>query len=209
MASIPPSIQNVTDGSPTLKNLDAWKKAGANIQEITDVDSLTAPPKPPLFPPIKRMKESSSTPEVGSFEYTVNDAFKCSQKINEEYSASELCRVVDNILEHIKDEAKEGFLETPISTTCFNIGMKKAVIKELKHRGFKVKKVAELSDGVMVSWDRRWKLSRFIPFIALLLILLTVVCFLVGSISVLSSNYKLKDNKSAPVEQKVEMEIPK
>lgn len=148
MAMPPPDKPNATTA-----NLEAWKKVtGTTNEGVTIVEK----PKPPSITGVVRQREDSPVPEIGSDGFTAADAIKSATQITEEYTLEELTDIVDNTMKHIRSLADNGEMEAGIDTQACNNGLRKALIRELKHRGFKVKenKVDGIGiRGLDVSWE--------------------------------------------------------
>jgi hypothetical protein len=138
--------------SATTANLDAWKKvAGVTNEGVVIVEK----PKPTVTG-VVRQREDSPVPEIGSDGFTAADAIKSATQITEEYTLEELTDIVDNTMKHIRSLAENGEMEAGIDTQACNNGLRKALIKELKHRGFNVKenKIDGVGiRGLDVSWE--------------------------------------------------------
>ena len=139
--------------SATTANLDAWKKvAGVTNEGVVIVEK----PKPPSITGVVRQREDSPVPEIGSDGFTAADARKSASVITEEYTLEQLTDIVDNTMRYIRAEAEDGAVDAGIDTKPFNNGLRKALIRELKHRGFRV--TEEKADGIgvlglNVSWE--------------------------------------------------------
>jgi len=148
MAMPPPDKPQATSA-----NLDAWKKVTGTTN---DGVAAIEPPNPPSVSGVVRKREDSPIPELGSDGFTAADARRSAIEINEEYTLEELTDIVDNTMKYIRAQAENGEVEAGIDTKPFNKGLRKALIRELKHRGFKV--TEENIDGVgilglNVSWE--------------------------------------------------------
>lgn len=131
----------------TVANLDAWKKAGATIEPATNSGLQITPSK--------IIHEDEMPNQIGSIRFSAKDAFKSSLEVNEEYSPEELGTIVDSIILHIKELAENGEMSANINVSKFNNGLTRELIRDLKRRGFRVKRYNEIGQGISVSWEKR------------------------------------------------------
>jgi hypothetical protein len=185
----------------TTANLDAWKKVtGATNEGVAIVEK----PKPPSITGVVRQREDSPVPEIGSDGFTAADARKSASKITEEYTLEELTDIVDNTMRYIRAEAEDGEVAAGIDTKPFNNGLRKALIRELKHRGFKV--TEEKADGIgvlglNVSWEPiDWRKLCKALIGPLILVLVIAGLVTIGKLAMTHMN----EHRPAAIEQPLE-----
>jgi hypothetical protein len=190
----PPTTQQATSA-----NLNAWKKVtGVTNEGVAIVEK----PKSPSITGVVRQREDSPVPEIGSDSYSAANARKRATEITEYYTLEELTTLVDSTIAHIRDRADNGEVEAGLDTNSCNAGLRRALLRELRHRGFKVTRSgADYANSYDISWEPlNWKKLGKSLIGPLLLVLVIAGLVTIGRLAMT----RINEHHPAAIEQPLE-----